>query len=211
MAGLRELIRSRGVFCSLYSDRGSHFVFTPKAGEPPDRSKKTQLERALDQLGIELIAAHSPQARGRCERLYGTLQGRLPQELRLRGIQTVDAANDFLRDIFLDDFNRRFSVPAAEKGSAFTPYRGRDLEKILSIQCDRSVDNDNCVRVDGLILQIPRQAFRFSLARCRVVVCRHLDDSLSLHYGHHQLGRYSPQGQLLDRPPLQKAARSRAA
>ena len=211
MAGLRELVRSRGVFCSLYSDRGSHFVFTPKAGEPPDRSKKTQLERALDQLGIELIAAHSPQARGRCERLYGTLQGRLPQELRLRGIQTVDAANTFLREVFLDDFNRRFSVPAAEKGSAFTPYRGRDLEKILSVQSDRTVDNDNCVRVDGLILQIPRQAFRFSLARCRVVACRHLDDSLSLHYGHHQLGRYSPQGQLLDRPPLRKTIRSRAA
>jgi len=201
MAGLRSVISNQGRFCSLYSDRGSHFVFTPKADGPPDRSQKTQLERALCQLEIELIAAHSPQARGRCERLYGTLQGRLPQELGLRGIRTVDEANRFLRDVFIADFNRRFAVAPAQKGTAFTPYRGRDLDKILSCQFERVVDNDNTVRFENLRLQIPKQVFRFSLARCRVLVCRHLDGSVSLHYRDHRLGLYAPDGTLTSSLP----------
>jgi transposase len=208
MAGFHEVISTRGWFCALYSDRGSHFVFTPKADGPPDRSKKTQIERALYQLGIELIAAHSPQARGRCERLYGTLQGRLPQELRLRRIETVEEANRFLREIFIADFNRRFMVSAAQKGTAFIPYRGRDLHRILSCQVERVVDNDNTVRFDNLRLQLPRQAFRFSLARCRVVVCSHLDQTLSVYYGAHCLGRYASDGTL--QPSLTAARRSAA-
>jgi transposase len=200
MAGLKETVETKGVFCSLYSDRASHFVFTPKAGGPPQKGHLTQVGRALSQLGIELIPANSPQARGRCERSYGTLQGRLPQELRLRGITTIDEANCFLREVFLPDYNRRFTVEPAQKGTAFVPYRGGELEKIFSLQYERVVGNDNVVTLGSLALQIPAQAFRFSLARCRVLVCRHLDQTLSVFYGPHLLGRYAPNGQLLEAP-----------
>ena len=114
MTALREVVRKKGVFCSLYSDRASHFVFTPTAGGRPDRSVKTQVGRALEQLGIELIPANSPQARGRCERLYGTFQGRLPQELRLRRIRSMEAANRFLRETYVGEHNRQFAVSASK-------------------------------------------------------------------------------------------------
>ncbi len=200
MAALKETVETKGVFCSLYSDRASHFVFTPKAGGRPEKAHLTQVGRALWQLGIELIPAHSPQARGRCERSYGTLQGRLPQELRLRGITTLEGANRFLRQVFLPEHNRRFAVEPAQKGTAFVPYRGGELEKIFSLQYERVVGNDNVVTLGALALQIPPQTFRFSLARCRVLICRHLDQTLSVFYGPHLLGRYAPDGQLLEAP-----------
>lgn len=200
MAALKETVETKGLFCSLYSDRASHFVFTPKAGGRPQKGHLTQVGRALSQLGIELIPANSPQARGRCERSYGTLQGRLPQELRLRGITTIQDANGFLREVFLPEHNRRFSVEPAQKGTAFVAYRGGQLEKIFSLQYERVVANDNVVTLGSLALQIPPQAFRFSLARCRVLVCRHLDQTLSVFYGPHLLGRYAPDGQLLEAP-----------
>ena len=197
MTALREVVRKRGVFCSLYSDRASHFVFTPTAGERPDRSVKTQVGRALEQLGIELIPANSPQARGRCERLYGTFQGRLPQELRLRGISSMEAANQFLREAYVAEHNRLFAVSAPQGGTAFVPYHAGQLEKVFSFQEERIVGNDNTVVLARLRLQIPPQKFRFSLARCRVLVCRHLDATLSVYYGPHLLGRYDPTGALL--------------
>ena len=197
LAALRATVRTKGVFCALYSDRASHFVFTPQAGGKPDPSHPSQVGRALAQLGIDLIPANSPQARGRCERLYGTVQGRLPQELRLRGITTLTEANRFLDETFIPDFNRRFSVPPAASGTAFVPYRGQDLEKVFSLHYDRVVGNDNVVAFANLALQIPPQTFRFSLARCRVLVCRHLDATISLFYGPHLLGRYTPDGALL--------------
>jgi hypothetical protein len=150
----------------------------------------------LKQLGIDLILAYSPQARGRCERLFGTWQGRLPQEFRLRQITTLEAANDFLRQDWLELHNGSFSVKAEQTGTAFLPYPGRDLEKIFSQQQERVVDNDNTVRFEGRCLQIPQQTFRFSLARCRVLVCQHLDQTLTVHYGHHVLGNYDAAGQL---------------
>src|SRR3954454_9375563 len=125
MAGVREVIERKGVFCSLYSDRGSHFFYTPKAGEAVDKSRLTQFGRALNELGIKMIPAYSPQARGRSERNFGTWQGRLPQELRLRGIRELDKANEFLRREYVADFNRRFSVAAAQKGTAFVRSRGK--------------------------------------------------------------------------------------
>jgi hypothetical protein len=197
MAGLKQVIADRGVFCSLYSDRGSHFFYTRRAGESPDRSVKTQIERALNQMGSELIPAMSPQARGRCERVFGTWQGRLPQELRLRNITTVEGANAFLPDWIAKEHNRKFTVPARESGTAFVPYFGTDLDKIWSIQQERVVGNDNTVSLPKLSLQIPQQTFRFSLAKCRVLVCRHLDTTISLHYGPHRLGHYDTVGQLL--------------
>ncbi len=198
MRALREVIRARGLFCSLYTDRASHFVHTPKAGEDPQRGR-TQIERALDQLGIELILARSPQARGRSERSFKTWQGRLPQELRLRSIQTLEAANAFVQKEYVQEFNQRFSVPAAESGTAFIPFDG-DLDRYLCLQEERMVGNDNTVRFGKLILQIEPQRFRFSMAKCRVIVCQHLDETITIWYGHHLLGRYGREGGLLAAP-----------
>lgn len=198
MAALKAVVEERGVFCSLYSDRASHFVYTETAGRGPQRRVRTQVGRALEQLGVELIPANSPQARGRCERLYGTFQGRLPQELRLRGVSSIEDANRFLREIYVPEHNVKFSVVAAQEGTAFVPCTGADLEKIFSHQEERVVGNDNTVVFGKLHLQIVPQTFRFSLARCRVLVCRHLDRTLTVHYGPHRLGRYDPQGLLLD-------------
>lgn len=197
MSALKRVVETKGLFCSLYSDRGSHMAWTPKAGEAVDRQHPTQIARALQQLGIELILAYSPQARGRCERLFGTWQGRLPQELRLRGITTVEAANEFLATDWMAIHDAAFSVEAEQTGTAFLPYTGTELEKIFSQQHDRVVDNDNTVRYDNRCLQIPQQTFRFSLARCRVLVCEHLDQTLSVHYANHMLGRYDAAGQSL--------------
>ena len=197
MAALKRVVETRGLFCSLYSDRGSHMAWTPKAGGPVDRHKPTQVARALEQLGIELILAYSPQARGRCERLFGTWQGRLPQEFRLRRITTVEAANAFLRQDWPVMHDAHFSVKAEQTGTAFLPYPGNDLDKIFSAQHERVIDNDNTVRFEGRCLQIPQQTFRFSMARCRVLVCEHLDQTMSVHYGPHLLGRYDAAGQTL--------------
>jgi transposase InsO family protein len=209
MAALKSVIGQRGLFCALYSDRASHFVYTPKAGEPPDRSKKTQVERALEQMDITLIAANSPQARGRCERLFGTWQGRLPQEFRLRGIQGVEEANAFLSDWIQSGHNRRFTVKAEQAGTAFLPYTGSELDKIWSHQEERTVANDNTVRYHKRVLQVPQQTFRFSLARCRVLVCEHLEGTLSLYYGPHRLGRYDAAGTLMPAKELKKTSRKR--
>jgi transposase len=201
MAGLKQVIADRGVFCALYSDRGSHLVYTPQAGKAPDRRVKPQIGRALEQMGIELIPANSPQARGRCERLFGTWQGRLPQEIRLRSISTVEAANTYLPEWIDREHNRKFAIAAQEPGTAFVTYGGTELDKIWSNQQERVVGNDNTVTYGKLSLQIPQQTFRFSLARCRVLVCRHLDTTISVHYGPHVLGHYSTQGQLLSIAP----------
>src|SRR5437763_3268636 len=197
MAALKRVVEGRGLFCSLYSDRGSHMAWTAKAGGPVDRQKPTQIARALDQLGIELILAYSPQARGRCERLFGTWQGRLPQEFRLQHITTVEAANEFLQQDWGVMHNARFSVKAEQTGTAFLPYPGNDLDKIFSLHHERTIDNDKTVRWEGRCLQIPQQTFRFSMARCRVLLCQHLDQTMSVHYGPHLLGRYDAEGQIL--------------
>lgn len=212
MASLKRVVESRGLFCSLYSDRGSHMAWTPKAGGLVDREHPTQIARALKQLGIDLILAYSPQARGRCERIFGTWQGRLPQEFRLRGITEVEAANEFLRQDWIPMHDASFSVEAEQSGTAFLPYTGTELEKIFSQQHERVVDNDNTVRYENRCLQIPQQTFRFSLARCPVLVCEHLDRTISLHYGPHRLGHYDSQGQLLPIPHLKtgQAAAHRA-
>ena len=190
MAGLWSVIASQGIFCSLYSDRASHFVHTPKGATRPDRTVKTQVGRALEQLGIELIPANSPQARGRCERSYGTLQGRLPQELRTQRIDTVDEANRYITAVYLPRHNGQFQVEPGQSGTAFVPVHGQDLDKIFSHQSERVVGNDNTITLGKRQLQIEQQTFRFSMAKCRVLVCEHLDGTISIHYGPHLLGRY---------------------
>jgi transposase len=194
MAALQEVIKRHGLFCALYSDRGSHFWLTPKTGEAVDPHRLTQVGRALRELGIQMIPAYSPQARGRSERNFGTWQGRLPQELRLRGIRTVEAANAFLREHYIAEFNRRFQVRAAERGSAFVPRTGKDLDRIFSLQHARIVNRDNTVSFENLSLQIERVRWRATLAGCNVIVHQHLDGTLSITYGPHRLGRYTAQG-----------------
>ena len=192
MTGLREVIEQKGLFCALYSDRASHFFLTPKTGEPVDHNRVTQVGRALRELGIQLIPAYSPQARGRSERGFGTWQGRLPQELRLRGLTTIQAANQFLREHYISEFNQRFMVKAAERGTAFVPLRRKDLELVFSLQHERVVARDNTVSFAGRNWQLERTKLRGTLAGCRVVVHEHLDDTLSITFGPHVVGRYQP-------------------
>src|SRR5215469_6020213 len=197
MAGLREVIERKGVFCALYSDRGSHFWLTPKVGGKVDRHRLTQVGRALQELGVQMIPAYSPQARGRSERNFSTWQGRLPQELRLHKIASMEAANVFLREYYIAEFNQRFQRAAAQRGSAFLPCRRRDLNLIFSLQFERTVNRDNTVSFQNFSLQIERVRWRASLAGCQAVVHQHLDGTLSLTHGPHCLGRYTAQGTAL--------------
>jgi len=191
LAALREVIEQRGIFCSLYSDRASHFWLTPQAGEMVDRQRLTQVGRAMRELGIEMIPAYSPQARGRSERGFGTWQGRLPQELRVHGITTKEEANRFLRESYIAEFNRRFAVAAAQPESAFVPASGQDPERIFSLQHERVVNRDNTISYANRMLQLERTRWRGTLAGCRVVVCEHLDGLLSVYYGPHRVGRFA--------------------
>ena len=146
MAGLRAVIELKGLFCSLYSDRGAHFWLTPKSGGKVDYDRPTQVGRAMKELGVHMIPAYSPQARGRSERNFSTWQGRLPQELRLRGISSLEGANMFLSEHYIAEFNGRFMVPAAQRGTAFLSCRHRNLEMIFTQRYERTVDRDNTVR-----------------------------------------------------------------
>src|SRR6201987_5848984 len=181
MAGLKEVIERKGVFCALYSDRGSHFWLTPKAGGKIDPHRLTQVGRALRELGVQMIPAYSPQARGRSERNFGTWQGRLPQELRLRGIASLEAANGFLREQYIAEFNRHFQVPASQRGSAFVRRSSRDLDLIFALQFERTVNRDNTVSIQNLGLQIEPVRWRATLAGCTVTVHQHLDGTFTIH------------------------------
>jgi hypothetical protein len=197
MAALKEVIERRGVFCALYSDRGSHFWLTPKVGGKVDYHRRTQVGRALHELGVQMIPAYSPEARGRSERNFGTWQGRLPQELRLQQIGTLEEANQFLRERYVAEFNQRFQVAPAQRGNAFVPCRSGDLELVFSLQFERSVNRDNTLSFQNLSLQIERVRWRATLAGCQVVAHQHLDGTLSLTHGPHVLGRYNAHGEAL--------------
>ena len=191
MAALREVIEGKGLFCALYSDRGSHFFVTNKAGEKIDPNRPTQVGRALKELGIKMIPSYSPQARGREERSFRTWQGRLPQELRLRGIGTMEAANEFLRNEYIAEFNARFKVPAEEKGTAFLRCPRKDLPWVFSIQQERTVNGDNTVVLDNRVLQIEKTKWRNTLAGCTVMVHELLDGSVVIRYGPHEVARFA--------------------
>lgn len=197
LRGLTEVIGRHGLFCSLYTDRGSHYFVTPKAGGKVAREQPTQVGRALQQLGIEHIPSYSPEARGRMERVFGTLQKRLPQELRLAGITTPAAANRFLAEAFVADHNARFAATAAEPGSAFVPYAG-DLAEVLCMQVERVVGNDNCVRYEGRWLQIPPHRHRHHFVKVKVRVHAYEDGRLAVFHGPRCLARYQPDGHLAD-------------
>ena len=198
MAALAEVVRDRGLFCSLYTDRGSHFFHTPKAGGAVDKSRRTELGRALAQLGIEHIPSYCPQGRGRMERFFGSWQGRLPQELGQAGIGTVAEANRYIRAKFLPWHRRHWTEPARESGNAFVPCGNVALEAIFCVQHERSVAADNTVTVGRLRLQIAPQSSRWSYAKCRVKVCEHLDGRWSIRYGPQLLGWYRADGQRVE-------------
>lgn len=203
MPAVREVIEKQGVFCALYSDRAGHFFVTPKAGGKVDLNQPTQLGRALQELGIKMIPAYSPQARGRMERNYRTWQGRLPQELRVRKLTTVEQANRFLREEYQAEFNRRFAVSAAGKGSAFVRTRRKDLGWVFSIQHERTVNGDNTIALDNRILQISKTRWRNTLAGCKVTTYEHLDGTVLVRFGPHEVARFAP----VDLPAPQKSKR----
>ena len=190
---LDEVIAGHGLFCSLYADRGSHYWHTPEAGGRVDKDNPTQVGRALHQLGIELIAAYSPEARGRSERMFGTLQKRLPQELRLAGITTMEDANRFLADAFWPAHNARFACPPHDAGSAFVPFAG-NLADILCVQDERVVAGDNTVRYNNLTLQIPADRHRHHYVKARVRVHEYPDGTLAVFHGPRRLARYAADG-----------------
>lgn len=203
--GVGQTIARHGLFCALYTDRGSHYFHTPEAGGKVDRNNPTQFGRALAQLGIEHIAAYSPEARGRSERAFGTHQERLPRELAKAGITGMQQANVYLEQVYLPRHNAEFAVPAAESGSAFVAYIGNALADILCEHHERTVNNDNCVSFEGRQLQIPAGGSRPHYVKRRVRVHRYVDGSLAVFYGPRCLGRYDAAG-TLQVEPVQQAA-----
>jgi len=195
--GIWDVIVARGLFSSFYSDRGSHYWHTPEAGGKVDKDNLTQFGRAIKQLGIEMIAAYSPEARGRSERAFGTHQGRLPQELALAGITDMEAANRYLQEIYRPAFNAEFAQPAPEQGSAFVPWIGAQLDDILCEQYERTVSADNCVRFERLILQIPADRHRCHYVKAKVRVHRYVSGHLAVFHGPRKLADYDSQGEVI--------------
>ncbi len=193
-AGLLEVFTAHGLPCSLYTDRGSHYFHTPKAGGAVDRGVATQVGRALAQLGIEHIAAYSPEARGRSERAFRTLQDRLPKELALAGITTVEAANAWLRQIYVAQHNTRFAVAAEQPGTAFVAVPGVDLREVLCHEEERQVGNDNTVVLQRVRLQIPASPLRAHYVRATVRVRRYANGHHGVFHGPRCIGRYDPAG-----------------
>lgn len=174
---------------------------------PRDFHRTTGLLRALSELGITLIPAYSPQARGRSERNFRTWQGRLPQELRIRGIKRVAKANRFLRETYIAEFNAKFAQPAKQPGTAFVACR-RELDFVFALQHERTVARDNTVSYDNRILQIEKMKWRNTLSGCKIKVYEHLDGTISLRYGPNLIGHYSATGVLLDESaPTKQAAK----
>lgn len=196
LCGIRDVIRKKGLPCSLYTDRGSHYWHTAEAGGKVDKKNLTQVGRAMHHLGIEMIAAYSPQARGRSERAFKTHQERLVKELALAGITTMEAANRYLQQVYLPAFNAEFSKPAATPGSAFVPWISGNLDDILCEQYSRTVGRDNCVSFEGVILQIPADTYRCNYIKTKVRLHRYLDGTLAIFHGPRKLATYDRGGQL---------------
>lgn len=204
--GVRETINKKGLFCSFYSDRGSHYWYTPEAGGKVDKVNLTQFGRAMKQLGIIMIPAYSPEARGRSERMFGTHQERLPKELALMEITTMDEANRYLLEGYMPAFNAEFKQQAPEEGSAFVAYIGPPIEEILCEHHDRTVGHDNCVQFENLALQIPRDRYRCNYVKAKVRVHRYLDGTLAIFHGPRKLAAYDQQGKQIQPGALKTAA-----
>ena len=199
--GVREVVAKHGLFCSLYTDRGSHYFFTPASGGKVSKTVLTQFGRALKRLGIEHIAAYSPQARGRSERTFDTLQDRLPKELKLAGIDTVEAANRWLNDVYIAEYNERFAIAAEQEGSAFVADTMEAWREILCIQEDRTVGNDNTVKWERRSLQLPPSRLRPHFVKATVRVHEYPDGQLAVYWGPHRLAGYAADGTLIQPEP----------
>jgi len=203
--GINEAIRDHGVFASLYTDRGSHYWHTPEAGGKVDKGNLTQFGRAMRQLGIEMIPAYSPEARGRSERAFRTHQERLVKELALAGVNDMKQANIYIRDVYLPAFNDEFAVSPEEPASMFVPWAGTPIEDILCEQYERTVGNDNCVRFSGLILQIPPDQYRYHYVKVRVRVHRYPSGNLAIFHGHRKLASFNSQGKEIHNADMKAA------
>jgi transposase len=204
--GLGQTIAQYGLFASLYSDRGSHYFLTPQAGGKVDKLQLTEVGRALKQLGIEHIAAYSPEARGRSERAFQTHQGRLPQELARAGITDMDSANRYLEQVYRVGHNREFGVPSTLPGTAYVPFLSGSLPDILCEQHERTVGNDNCVSFQGLSLQLPADAMRHHYVRARVRVHRYVDATLAVFHGPRKLAAYDRNGKSTETKEVLRSA-----
>ena len=196
LRGVKEGIVQKGLFSSLYTDRGSHYWLTPEEGGKVSKTQLTQFGRAMRQLGIQMIPAYSPQARGRSERAFQTHQDRLVKELALHGITNIDEANRYLAKVYMPSFNAEFKKPAHEEGSAFVPWLGGDIDDILCEHFERTVNADNCVSFERMTLQIPANRYRCHYVRVKVQVHRYLDGSLAIFHGPRKLADYNPMGKL---------------
>ena len=204
--GLKEVIAAHGLFSALYTDRGSHYFYTPKAGEPVDKTRLTQVGRALKQLGMAHIPSYCPEGRGLMERLFGTLQSRLPPLMRQEGLASIAAANHWLATVYIPHHNARFAVPAAEAGTTFVPFVGA-LDDILCVQEERVVGRDNTVRHEARVLQIPEQRHRHHFVKARVRVHEYPDGLLAIFHGPRRLADYEADGALIEQNrPVQTAA-----
>src|SRR5947207_3450980 len=203
---LLEVFTAQGLPASLYSDRGSHYFYTPKAGEAVDKSKLTQVGRALKALGIEHIPAYSPQARGRSERMFATLQDRLPKELKRAGITEVAAANRYIRARYLPAHNARFARPAALPESAFVAADAAILRETLCVQEERIVARDNTVSFERLKLQLPASPLRAHYVKAKVRVHQYPDGTLAVFHGPRPIARYTSQGEIIATQPHKAAA-----
>jgi transposase len=198
LRGLCDVVSKHGLFCSLYTDRGSHYFYTPKAGEKVSKSQLTQLGRALKQLGIEHIPAYSPEARGRSERAFRTLQDRLPKEFKLAGITTVEAANRWLAETYIPAYNAAFAVAAEQEGSGFVADTAAAWREILCIQEERQVGNDNTVKFYNRSLQLPPSRLRPHFVKATVRVHQYHDGRLAIFLGPHRLADYDADGAIIE-------------
>ena len=192
--GIKEVIDSHGLFASLYTDRGGHYWHTPEAGGKVNKELPTQFGRAMRQLGIEMIPAYSPEARGRSERAFKTHQDRLVKELAVAAITDMKKANKYIASVYMPAHNAEFAVPAEEANSMFVPWAGNQLEDILCEHYERTVGNDNCVKFDGLVLQIPPDRYRYHYVRVKVKVYRYPNGQLAIFHGPRKLATYDVQG-----------------
>lgn len=193
LVGLQHVLKTKGLFSELYNDRGSHFIRTPKAGGPVEEGS-VQIARVLRGLRIGAIYARSPQARGRGERAFRTVQGRLPQELRDAGIRDWDEANRYLREVFIPDFNSKFAVDPQEPGSAFIPTVGINIERACALEHSVSVYADNTVRWHRRTFQIPEHSSRPSFAKCKALLVEYLDGRIDIEYGPLTIARFDDAG-----------------
>lgn len=196
--GMKEVIETYGLCCSIYTDRGSHYWTTPEVGGSVDKQNLTQFGRAMRHLGIEMIAAYSPEARGRSERAFRTHQERLPKELAMHGITTIVEANEYLKNIYMPAFNAEFAVSAASEGSAFVSWLNGNLDDILCEQYERTVRKDNCVSFEGLLLQIPKDHYRCHYNKVKVRIHRYVNGQLAIFHGPRKLAEYNSKGELKD-------------